>query len=581
MSVFSVFTLLGGLAFFLYGMNVMSSGLEKMAGGKLEHVLRKMTNNRLLGLVMGAGITIAIQSSSALTVMLVGLVNSGLMQFGQTIGVIMGSNIGTTFTAWILSLAGIESDNFFMNLLKPANFSMIFAIVGILLNTAAKSDKKRSLGNILIGFAVLMCGMTLMGDAMEPLSEMPQFVSILTAFKNPLLCVLIGAAFTGIIQSSAASVGILQTLALTGGITYGMAIPIIMGQNIGTCVTAVISSFGVSRNAKKVSVVHLAFNIIGTAICLIPFLIVNSIINFSFTDKPISPFMIAIIHSIFNVVTTVILLPFARQLEKLANLIIKDENVVDVGPKLDDRLITMPSLAAASAFDYTVEMAHISFEAFRISASLVDKFDEKIAKKVKELEETIDIYEDRLGTYMVKLSRESISVADSHQVAKILHAINDFERMSDHACNLVKVGREISEKNISFSESAQKELSVLHDALLEITALTERAFCENDVTLAVKIEPLEQVIDRLIYQIKAHHINRLQQGDCTIQLGFVLSDLVTNYERVSDHCSNVAATLIEAEHDSLKTHEYLRNFKSEENEIYKTAYEEYNKRFSI
>lgn len=581
MSVFSVFTLLGGLAFFLYGMNVMSSGLEKMAGGKLEHVLRKMTNNRLLGLVMGAGITIAIQSSSALTVMLVGLVNSGLMQFGQTIGVIMGSNIGTTFTAWILSLAGIESDNFFMNLLKPANFSMIFAIVGILLSTAAKSDKKRSLGSILIGFAVLMCGMTLMGDAMEPLSEMPQFVSILTAFKNPLLCVLIGAVFTGIIQSSAASVGILQTLALTGGITYGMAIPIIMGQNIGTCVTAIISSFGVSRNAKKVSVVHLAFNIIGTAICLIPFLIADSIINFSFTDKPISPFMIAIIHSIFNVVATVVLLPFARQLEKLANIIIKDEEVVDVGPKLDDRLITMPSLAAASAFDYTVEMAHISFEAFRTSASLIEKFDEKTADKIKELEELVDIYEDRLGTYMVKLSRESISVADSHQVAKILHAINDFERMSDHACNLVKVGREISEKNISFSESAQKELSVLHDALLEITALTERAFCENDVTLAVKIEPLEQVIDRLIYQIKTHHINRLQQGDCTIQLGFVLSDLVTNYERVSDHCSNVAATLIEAEHDSLKTHEYLRNFKSEENEIYKTAYEEYNKRFSI
>lgn len=581
MSIFSVFTLLGGLAFFLYGMNVMSSGLEKMAGGKLEHVLRKMTNNRLLGLVMGAGITIAIQSSSALTVMLVGLVNSGLMQFGQTIGVIMGSNIGTTFTAWILSLAGIESDNFFMNLLKPANFSMIFAIVGILLSTAAKSDKKRSLGSILIGFAVLMCGMTLMGDAMEPLSEMPQFVSILTAFKNPLLCVLIGAVFTGIIQSSAASVGILQTLTLTGGITYGMAIPIIMGQNIGTCVTAIISSFGVSRNAKKVSVVHLAFNIIGTAICLIPFLIADSIINFSFTDKPISPFMIAIIHSIFNVVATVVLLPFARQLEKLANLIIKDEEVVDVGPKLDDRLITMPSLAAASAFDYTVEMAHISFEAFRTSASLIEKFDEKTADKIKELEELVDIYEDRLGTYMVKLSRESISVADSHQVAKILHAINDFERMSDHACNLVKVGREISEKNISFSESAQKELSVLHDALLEITALTERAFCENDVTLAVKIEPLEQVIDRLIYQIKTHHINRLQQGDCTIQLGFVLSDLITNYERVSDHCSNVAATLIEAEHDSLKTHEYLRNFKSEENEIYKTAYEEYNKRFSI
>ncbi len=581
MSIFSVFTLLGGLAFFLYGMNVMSSGLEKMAGGKLEQLLRQITGNRLLGLAVGAGITIAIQSSSALTVMLVGLVNSGIMKFGQTIGVIMGSNIGTTFTAWILSLAGIESDNFFMNLLKPANFSMLFAVVGILLTSVAKSDKKRSLGNILIGFSVLMTGMTLMGDSMEPLSEMPEFVSILTAFKNPLICVLVGAVFTGIIQSSAASVGILQTLALTGGITYGMAIPIIMGQNIGTCVTAIISSIGVSRNAKKVSVVHLSFNIIGTVICLVPFLILNAVLDWTFVDSAVSPFMIAIIHSIFNVVTTVLLLPFAKQLEKLANRIIPEEEVKEVGPKLDDRLITMPSLACASAFDSTVEMSRYATEAFKISAGLVDEFSENTAARVAELEEIIDIYEDRLGTYMVKLSREAISVEDSHQVAKILHTINDFERMGDHACNLVKVGREIFEKKISFSSEAKSELAVLYSALLEIVDLTEKAFCENDIALAARVEPLEQVIDRIISRIKNNHINRLQKGNCTIELGFVLSDLITNFERVSDHCSNIAVTIIEAEHDSYKTHEYLKNFKSDENEFYRSCYEEYSQKFSV
>ncbi len=581
MSIFSVFTLLGGLALFLYGMNVMSDGLEKTAGGKLEQILRKMTDNRFKGFLLGLGVTAAIQSSSALTVMLVGLVNSGIMKFSQTIGAIMGSNIGTTVTSWILSLAGLESDTFFLKLLKPANFSMIFALIGVILISFTKSEKKKSAGSILVGFAVLMTGMTLMSDATEPLSEMPQFVSVLTAFNNPLLGVVVGALFTALIQSSSASVGILQALAVSGGITYGMAIPIIMGQNIGTCITAIISSIGVSRNAKKVSVVHLCFNIIGTSVWLGIFLIANAMLDFAFINTEISPFMIAVVHSIFNVLTTALLLPFGNQLEKIANRIIKEEETVEIGPKLDARLFTMPALATASAFDHTVDMAHLSFEAFRISSALVTEFSEKNAEKVKELEETIDIYEDRLGTYMVKLSRESISVEDSHQVAKILHAINDFERMGDHACNLVKVGREISEKNIVFSESAQKELAVLHKALLEITALTERAFCENDVSLAIKVEPLEQVIDRLIYKIKTHHVTRLQQGDCTIQLGFVLSDLVTNYERVSDHCSNVAATLIEAEHDSLKTHEYLRNFKSEENEVYKTAYEEYKNRFSL
>ncbi|MBR6693550.1 MAG: Na/Pi cotransporter family protein [Clostridia bacterium] len=580
MSIFSVFTLLGGLAFFLYGMNVMSSGLEKVAGGKLESTLRKMTGNRFSGLALGAGITIAIQSSSALTVMLVGLVNSGLMELGQTVGVIMGSNIGTTFTAWILSLAGIGSDNFFLNLLKPVNFSMIFALVGILLGSIAKSDRKKSLGNIMIGFAILMTGMTLMGDAMKPLADTPQFVSLLTAFKNPFVCVLIGAAFTGIIQSSAASVGILQALALTGGITYNMAIPIIMGQNIGTCVTAVISSIGVGRNAKRVSVIHLSFNIIGTLVCLVPYLLIDTFIGFTFAEMPISPFMIAIIHSIFNVATTLLLLPFAKQLVKLAYRIIKGEEEKGDDIKFDDRLITMPSLAIASAFDGTVDMCRTAGEAFKVSAGLLKNFNEADAQKVTDLEDRIDIYEDRIGTYMVKISRESISVGDSHQVAKILHTINDFERLGDHACNLIKVGREINDKKIIFSEEAQRELSILHDALFEIVDITTEAFCNNDLALAAKVEPLEQVIDKLISKTKKNHIERLRQGNCTIELGFVLGDLITNYERVSDHCSNIAVAIIEAEHDSFDTHEYLKNYKSSD-EYFKACFEEYKEKYAL
>ncbi len=580
MSIFSVFTLLGGLAFFLYGMNVMSSGLEKVAGGKLEHTLRRMTGSRFKAFLLGVGVTAAIQSSSAVTVMLVGLVNSGLMSFGQTVGAIMGSNVGTTVTAWILSLAGIEGDSFLLGLLKPANFSMLFALVGILLIMVAKSDRKKSVGGILIGFAVLMCGMTLMSDATAPLKDMPQFTAVLTAFKNPFLGVAVGALFTAIIQSSSASVGILQAFALSGGITYGAAIPIIMGQNIGTCITAVISCIGVSRNAKKVSIVHLAFNIIGTLLFLIPFLLIETFVGFSFTDKHISPFMVAIVHSIFNVVTTLLLLPFAKQLEKLANRIIKSEPEKNDGIKFDDRLLAMPSLAIGSAFDGAKDMCRTAGESFKASSELLYSFSEDGAARIKELEEKIDVYEDRIGTYMVKISRESISVADSHQVSKILHTINDFERIGDHACNLIKVGREINDKKIVFSAPAQAELSVLREALFEIVDITTTAFCENDLGLAARVEPLEQVIDKLISETKKNHIDRLQQGNCTIELGFVLSDLITNYERVSDHCSNIAVAIIESEHDSFKTHEYLKNYKNGD-EHFAACYNEYKNRFSI
>ena len=585
--VFAVIKLLGGLAFFLYGMNVMSGGLEKMAKGKLEKTLIKVTSKKLLALVFGAGITVAIQSSSALTVMLVGLVNSGLLNFGQTIGVLMGSNIGTTLTAWILSLAGIESDgNLLLGLLQPKNFSLIFALIGIMLIMLSKKQKHHNVGGILIGFAVLMFGMNLMSDAMKPLTEMEGFTSLLTAFENPFLAVAFGAIFTGIIQSSAASVGILQTaataaLATGGGVTYRMAIPIIMGQNIGTCVTAVISSFGVSRNAKKVAVVHLAFNIIGTLVVLIPFCVFNYVVNLPALDRAITPFEIAIVHSIFNVFTTAILFPFAKQLEALANKLVPEKQDEKQGKLLDERLLTVPSFAVTNALDVVVEMSDVSKNAFNKAVSIVGDFNDAVASEVSEMETLLDNYEDQLGTYMVKLSSTGVSDSDSKKIAKILHTINDFERIGDHAENLVGVAREIHDKKITFSHEANAEIAVLKNAVLEILDITDKAFRDNDLELASSVEPLEQVIDGIIADIKSHHVKRLQHGNCTIELGFVLTDLLTNYERVSDHCSNVAVAIIESRHGTFEAHEYLNHVKNDPNSAYTKAFEEYKTRFSL
>lgn len=581
MDIFSIFSLFGGLALFLYGMNVMSSGLEKMAGGRLEHTLRKMTSNIFLALVLGAGVTIAIQSSSALTVMLVGLVNSGLMQFGQTLGALMGSNIGTTFTAWILSLSGIKSDNVFMNLLKPENFSMIFAVIGIVLILISKSEKRKSIGNILIGFAVLMFGMTVMSNSMEPLSNSPEFAAVLGAFRNPLVALLVATVFTGLIQSSAASIGILMALCATQGITYGMAIPIIMGQNIGTCATALLSSIGVNRNAKKVAVAHVFIKVAGTVICLVPFLILNSIFNFGFYDKPVTPVAIAAIHSIFNIVTTAVLMPFNKKIESLCNRILPGQKELTGGPKLDERLMKMPALATAAAFDATVEMAKLSCRSLRKSLDLLDSFSEKTAAEISKTEERIDRYEDELGTYIVHLSREDMQQTESQQIAKILHTINDFERIGDHACNFVKTAREIHDKELSFSPEAKKELAVINSAILKIVDMTVKAFAKNDMSQAVQVEPLEQVVDKLIYIIKNRHVQRLQNESCTIEMGFVLHDILNNYERVSDHCSNVAAAVIETERGSFQTHEYLHAFKEERGGAFERYYQEFDKQFSI
>ncbi len=583
MSIINIIMLFGGLAFFLYGMNVMSSGLEKMAGGKLESALSKMTHNLLMSMLLGAGITVAIQSSSALTVMLVGLVNSGIMHFGKTIGVIMGSNIGTTLTAWITGLTGIESDNIWMSLLKPANFSLVFAFVGIIMIMMGKKQKQKDIGSILVGFAVLMAGMGLMGDAMEPLSEMPEFQEILVAFNNPILGVLVGAAFTGIIQSSAASVAILQSFAMAGGLTYGMAIPIIMGQNIGTCVTALISSIGVSKNAKKVAVVHISFNIIGTVVCLCLFYLANAIFSFAFVDTDINTFGIALVHTIFNFATTLMLCPFCKHLENLANFLIKEDksdkkSTLDV---LDDRLYAMPAFAISKCTAITIEMAQLANDNINRAIALMKNYDLKMVEKVVETEELIDNYEDKLGNYLIKLSNANLTEDENWQVTKLLHTIGDFERIGDHAINLLDTAKELHDKNISFSAETSREIDVITEALSEILYLTTEAFSEGDIERAKLVEPLEEVIDELVLQARAKHTKRIQKGNSPMVLGFILTDLLTNYERVSDHCSNVAVVLIEIDSKQLGTHQYLDRLKSTDNVAFADTYNEYLSRYQI
>ena len=582
MDIYSLIKLVGGLAFFLYGMNVMSDGLEKSSDGKIEKYLGTITKNKFFALIFGALLTIAVQSSSAVTVMLVGLVNSGMLEFGQTIGVLMGSNIGTTLTAWILSLAGIDSDILWLNLLKPANFAPIFALVGVVLIMASKQQKHQSLGNVLVGFAVLMSGMTFMSDAMKPLANMPEFASLLTAFENPILAVLVGAAFTGIIQSSAASVAILQALSMTGGVTYGMALPIIMGQNIGTCVTAVLSSIGVNRNAKKVAVVHLSFNIIGTTICLIPFCIATYLLDVVALKMPITPFMIAVMHSIFNVFTTLILLPFTKQLEAIANKVYPEvEGEKEPDFVLDERLFAMPALAIKDSNDAVVQMCHLSKKAFKRAAGMLGNYTEETAAKVQKMERKLDNAEDQLGTYMMKITKLGISDTDSKHVTRILHTINDFERIGDHAINVMAVAKELHDKKQMFSDEAMKEIAVLNDALFELLDMTAEAFETNNLDLAIMVEPLEQTIDKLVYEMKRNHIVRLQAEECTIKLGFAFNDLLTSYERAADHCSNIAIAVVEAAKGTYEPHEYLKNVKYDNKEDFEKLYRQYRNRYNL
>ena len=575
-----VLELVGGLAFFLYGMNVMSGGLGKVAGGKLENSLQRMTSNPITAMGLGAGITIAIQSSSAMTVMLVGLVNSGIMHFEQTINFIMGSNIGTTVTNWITSLSGLDA-NGPIALLQPANFSPLVAIIGVAMIMMSKKTKRQDLGKILVGFSVLMYGMVLMGNSVSGLKNSARFSEMLVAFESPVLGVVVSAVFTGIIQSSAATIGIVQTLATTGQITYTMAIPLVLGANIGTCMTALISSIGVTKDAKKVSVVHITIKIIGTVVCLSLFYGAAALFDFDFLDQPIGLLGVALVHTIFNVVNTVILAPFHKQLIAIANFIVRPGKKQQEFAFLDERLINTPSIAVNEASVMTGKMAVVARDTILTSLQLVENYDERKAQTVLTYEDELDMYEDKLGTFLVKLSSHSMSDNDSRQVAKLLHTIGDFERLGDHAVNLLRSAQEIREKKIVFSDQAARELRELTEALSEILELTIRSFTENDLTLAQRVEPLEQVIDAMISVAKNSHIERLQAGTCTIQTGFVWSDLLTNYERVSDHCSNIAVAMIETSAGSFGTHQYLNTVKATGSHDFTAVYQEYAKKYHV
>ena len=581
MNIFSICTLCGGLAFFLFGMHVMSQSLEKIAGGKLEATLKKMTSNPFKSLALGAGITIAVQSSSAMTVMLVGLVNSGIMQLEQTVGVIMGSNIGTTLTAWLLSTAGIKSDNVLISMLKPENFAPIIALIGIIMIMMSKKKKRQDIGTIMVGFAVLMYGMELMKDAVSPLAEMEGFSKLLVAFKNPLLSVAFGALFTGVIQSSAASVGILQALSLTGTISYRMAIPIIMGQNIGTCVTALLSSIGVNKNAKRVTVVHMSFNIIGTVVCLALFYGLDAFIHFSFVDKPIGAVEIAAVHSIFNIVTTLILLPFSNQLVKLAKKLIHDSKEAEVSVLLDKRLIATPPLAVSQCREKTVDMAQGAKEALHEALRAMFDCSDKAVVKVEEKEQLLDEMEDQLSTFLLELSAVSLTDEDSRTVTELLHTISDFERISDHAINMIEIAQEMERNSQSFSDSAKDDFSTLFAALTEISGLTVKAFTDNDTELALNVEPLEEVIDDLTAAIRDKHIDRLRKGECSPELGVYLSDLLINCERVSDHCSNIAVSIIQIAKSSMRSHVYLNELKAQRSEQFIGAYNSYHEKYRL
>jgi phosphate:Na+ symporter len=579
--IFGILELIGGLALFLFGMSLMGTGLEKSAGNKLKGFLERLTSKKLNGFLMGLAVTAIIQSSSATTVMVIGFVNSGIMTLKQALHVIMGANVGTTVTAWLLSLAGIQGNNIFIQLLKPTSFTPILALIGIVFYMFLKNKKKNDIGLILLGFATLIYGMEAMSAAVKPLSQMEGFANLFLLFSNPILGVLVGAIVTGIIQSSSGAVGILQALSTTGQISIGATIPIIMGQNIGTCVTALISSVGTNKNARRAAIVHLYFNLVGTVFYLSLFAILNRVFSFAFVNQAANPFTIAIIHTIFNLACTALLLPFSELLEKLAYRTIPDDNEKEKVLLLDARLFSTPSIALNRSREIAKEMADTSVKALKMSFGLIDDYNEKVAEKVSALEDQTDIYEDSLGTYLVKLSSQNLSSRDSTEAAKILFLIGEFERIADYASNITKSAQEIYEKKLVFSDQAKNELAVMLSAVEEIVKLAVNSFKENNLTLAAKVDPLEEVIDELKSAIKKQHVGRLQSTECTIELGFVFSDLLTVLERISDHSSNIAGCVIEMSHDSMNMHDYLHTVKYERNTEFKELFSEYSKKYTL
>ena len=585
MDIFGILTMVGGLAMFLYGMSVMGSGLEKMSGGKLEKILESLTSNPIKAVLLGAGVTAVIQSSSATTVMVVGFVNSGIMKLSQAIGIIMGANIGTTVTSWLLSLTGIESSNFFLRMLKPSSFSPILAIIGVILYMSGK-EKKKDIGEIMVGFAVLMFGMETMSGAVEPLADVPEFTNVLTMFHNPILGVLVGAGLTAIIQSSSASVGILQALSVTGAFTYGSVIPIILGQNIGTCVTAMISAVGANKAAKRTAFVHLYFNIIGAILFLTAFYILNAIFHFEFVTETVGVAGIALIHSIFNVVTTLVLLPFIHGLEKLAYLTIPESEEEksakeDVFAVLDERFLSRPSFAIEQCKTLVNQMAEITRESFFeamecVNTRSADQIADVIAK-----ENRVDIYEDKISAYLTKLNSGDISYSDSLRVTSLLHCLTDFERISDHAVNVVECVEQMEKDQAMFSKKAQEEMSTYSAALKDILNRTTTSFVDGNLALARSVEPLEEVIDGLNKTVKKHHMKRLRKGKCTIELGLVLSDLAMNYERVSDHCSNIAVYLMQLGDTNLEEHRFTEQMDERESAEFEKLEEEFQTKYEI
>ena len=580
MDLFDVLNLIGGLCLFLFGMNVMGQALERRAGNRLRELLGKLTTNKLAGLLTGLGVTAIIQSSSATTVMVVGFVNSGLMTLKQAINVIMGANIGTTVTAWILSLAGIDSGNLFVSLLKPSSFTPVLALMGIVFYMFSKNSRRQDTGLILLGFATLMFGMESMSGAVSGLREVPQFRQMMIAFQNPVLGVLAGAVLTAIIQSSSASVGILQALASTGQVSLGAAIPIIMGQNIGTCVTAMLSSVGTNKNARRAALVHLSFNVIGTAVWLVVFCLVRALFRPVLLDASASLFSIAVVHSAFNVLCTLLLLPMTGLLERLAHRLVPDGRTPDTVTEIDERLLATPPLALERCRAVAAEMAETSVAALKSSLACLLYYTPALAEEVREKEDKSDHYEDILSSYLVKLSSRKISESDSAEAAKLLKVIGDFERISDHAVNLVESAEEMKAKELEFTQSAKRELSVIISAVSEVLDLTQEAFEKDDAVLALRVEPLEQVIDDLKETLRTGHILRLQQGECSSVAGFVWSDILTNLERTSDHCSNVAGCIIDMSHHELHLHESQREFRNT-SEDYRQNYLRYRNKYAL
>ena len=582
MDIYHILNMLGGLALFLFGMHTLSGALEKFAGVNLERWLEKLTSNPIKGVALGVGVTALIQSSAATTVMMVGFVNSGIMKLSQAIGVIMGANIGTTATSWLLSLSAVEGEGW-VSLFKPTTFTPVLAVAGIIMLMFLKSDKKKTLGVILLGFATLMFGMNAMSEAVKPLENNEAFGQFMTAFSNPILGVVTGAALTALIQSSSVSVGILQTFAKTSGITYSIALPIILGTNIGSCVTALISSIGANKSAKRVAIVHLYFNIIGTIIFLSLFYILNSFLDFAFMNSALNSFGIAVIHTVFNVLTTLVFLPFTKQLEKLACLTIRDKPGEETAamPMMDERFLNTPSVAIEQCRNVAYKMAVLTRQTMLTAMDTVTEYDPKKAAEVVDNENTIDIYEDKIGSFILKISSKDLSVSDSQVISNLLHTIGDLERISDHAVNIVEAAEEMYQKKISFSKQALEEIPIIKNAVAEILNMSIECFIKSNVTLAKEVEPLEDVIDQLRTDLKARHIERLRKGICTIELGFILQDLLTNFERVSDHCSNIAVCLIRIKENSLDTHEYMNELKRLDKSEFMDEFNVYKDKYAL